>query len=54
LDNLPRFTEFIKLPEEYDKKILNMPKRLKKINCSTKYKYLSDLTNLDGLKVSTY
>jgi len=51
LNNLPRFTEFIELPEEYDKKILNIPKRLKKINCSTKYKYLSDFIDLE---VSTY
>ncbi len=54
LNNLPRFTEFIKLPEKYDKKILNIPKRLKKINCSTKYKYLDDLTDFVGLEVSTY
>jgi hypothetical protein len=54
LNNLPRFTEFIQLPYKYDNKILNMPKRLKKIKCSTKYKYLSDLTNFVGLEVSTY
>ncbi len=51
LNNLPRFTECIRLPKMYDNKILNIPKRLKKIYCSGKYIYLSDFI---GLKVSTY
>jgi len=36
LNNLPIFTEFIKLPKNYNNKIYNIPKSLKVIKCSKK------------------
>jgi hypothetical protein len=47
LNNLPRFTEFIKLPENYNNKIFNIPKRLKTIECYEKYEYLNDFVDLE-------
>lgn len=39
LNDLPDSIEFIKLPYYYDKKILNLPKNLVKIECSSSYKF---------------
>jgi hypothetical protein len=43
------FTEFIKLPKnyKYNNKILNIPKRLKTIECYEKYEYLNDFVDLE-------
>ena len=49
LKNLPDSVEYIKLPFDYDKKIVNIPKNLKKIMCSNKYKYIDDFINYEIL-----
>ena len=45
LNNLPNFIEYLKLPFNYDKKILNIPKQIKQITCNKKYKYINDFAN---------
>jgi hypothetical protein len=47
INNLPRFTEFIKLPKNYKNKIFNIPKRLKAKECYEKYEYLNDFVDLE-------
>ena len=49
LNCLPKFVEQIQLPENYDKQIKNLPSGLKKIICSTQYKYIKDFNNLEVL-----
>ena len=51
LNCLPNFVELIQLPETYDKKILKIPKELKKIICYENYEFIKDFVNLD---VETY
>ena len=42
LNNLPNSIEYIELPKYYNKKILNIPAKLKVIKCSKNYKYIDD------------
>ena len=51
LNCLPNFVEIIKLPRNYNKKILKIPKKLKKIICSKDYKFIKDF---DNLNIETY
>ena len=46
LNCLPNSVEYLKLNCSYNKKILNIPKGLKKIICSRNYKFINDFTNL--------
>ncbi len=43
--------EFIKLPANYKNKILNIPIKLKVINCYKNYKHIN---NYNGLEVIPY
>jgi hypothetical protein len=45
LNNLPSSVEYIRLPIFYKKKILNIPKNLKEINCSENYEFINDFSN---------
>ena len=47
LNCLPKFVESIQLPKLYDKKIINLPVKLKKIICHENYKYAKDYGNLN-------
>ena len=51
LNCLPYFTEIIKLNEYYNKPIKNIPYGLKKLICSSNYKYINDFVNYE---VETY
>ena len=44
LNNLPKNLEFLKLPSHYNQQILNIPTRLKKVECHKKYKYAKDFS----------
>ena len=47
LNCLPNFVELIQLPRYYDKKILKIPKELKKIICHENYKFIKDFDNVE-------
>ena len=51
LNNLPNSIEYIELPYNYDKKILNIPAKLKVIKCSKDYKYINDFINYQVIKL---
>ena len=51
LNNLPNSIEYIQLPIFYDKKILNIPSKLKVIKCSKDYKYINDFINYQVIKL---
>ncbi len=47
--------EYIELPKYYNKKILNIPKNLKKIKLSTKYKFINNfIEKFSDVEVHTY
>jgi hypothetical protein len=47
LNNLPNKLEILKLPSEYNLKIVNIPKTLKILICSIKYKFIDDFLGLE-------
>ena len=47
LNNLPSSIEYISLPLNYEKKILNIPKNLKEIKCNKKYEFINDFSNCE-------
>ena len=49
LNCLPKFVEQIQLPKHYNKQIKNLPSKLNKVICLTKYKYIEDFNNLEVL-----
>ena len=51
LNNLPNSIEYIQLPFRYDKKILNIPTKLKVIKCSEDYKYINDFIIYQVIKL---
>ena len=55
LNCLPKFVEQIQLPKKYDKQIKNLPRELKKVICSSQYKYkYIDIEDFNNLEVETY
>ncbi len=51
LNCLPISVEYLKLNEFYNKKILNIPKGLKKIVCFENYPFINDFYNLTNCKI---
>ncbi len=46
--------EYLKLNESYNKKISNLPNKLKKIVCSKKYSFINDFDNLTNCIIETF